>query len=66
MTPKRLFLCGTYAKKVFAQIWALKDCMRQAMNLQKNSETESLIIVTNCINAVERLYTDLIAKIKRN
>ena len=32
-----------------AQIWALKDCMRQAMNLQKNSETESLIIVTNCI-----------------
>ena len=27
----------------------LKDCMRQAMNLQKNSETESLIIVTNCI-----------------
>ena len=37
------------AEKVFAQIWALKDCMRQAINLQKNSETESLIIMTNCI-----------------
>ena len=32
------------------------------MNLQKNSETESLIIVMN-YNAVERLYTDLL-KIK--
>ena len=41
--------CAIHTLKGVCSIWALKDCMRQAINLQKNSEAGSLIIVTNCI-----------------
>ena len=63
MTPKRL-LCGTYAKGVCSNLG-----FERLYEASYELPTENLRnrVIDNCdelYNAVERLYTDLIAKIK--
>ena len=55
--------CAVHTLKGVCSNLGFERLYEASYELTENSEAGSLIIVTN-YNAVERLYTDLIAKIK--